>query len=169
MTFVGELMRKLEQLSGEGLPEDLRITVIIDLSTKDLREHLEQGTKETSCNEVRDEIVADVERKRDFGSQVKDMEVNRFGHNQWEEVRRREGYHIVGEETPSRGIGVTITMARMCESFSLLGEFQGSLIRQRKKGNTFSSVDCGNREKGKGIQRLRRRQKWWQRHLRDRL
>ena len=38
MMHVEELMRKYEQLAGEGLPEDLRLAVIIDLCTKDLRE-----------------------------------------------------------------------------------------------------------------------------------
>ena len=46
MMHVEELMRKYEQLAGEGLPDDLRITVFIDLCTKDLRERLEHGTKD---------------------------------------------------------------------------------------------------------------------------
>ena len=38
MMHVEELMRKYEQHAGEALPEDHRITVIIDLCTKDLRD-----------------------------------------------------------------------------------------------------------------------------------
>ena len=49
---VEELMRKYEHLAGEGPPQDLRITVIIDLCTKDLRERLQHGTKDTSYTEV---------------------------------------------------------------------------------------------------------------------
>ena len=87
MMHVEELMRKYEQLAGEGLPEDLRITVIIDLCTKDLctKERLEHGIKYMSYKEVRDEIMAYVERKRDlFGSHVKAMEVDRFEQDEWE-------------------------------------------------------------------------------------
>lgn len=72
---VEELMKKYEVLAGQPLPEDLRATVIIDLCTKDLKEHLELTTREMSYKEVREEIMAYVERKRDlFGSQLKAME-----------------------------------------------------------------------------------------------
>ena len=66
MMHVEEPMRKYAQLTGEGLLEDLRITVIIDLCTKDLRERLEHGTNDMSNKEVRDDIMAYVERKRDL-------------------------------------------------------------------------------------------------------
>ena len=51
-------MRTYEQFSGEGLPDNLRVAVVIYMCTKDLREHLRQGTKDMSDKEVRDGIVA---------------------------------------------------------------------------------------------------------------
>ena len=57
MMHVEELMRKYEQLTGEGLPEDLRITVIIDLCTKDLRERLEHGTKDMSWRTLSASVI----------------------------------------------------------------------------------------------------------------
>ena len=74
-----ELMKRYEVLGGEPLPEDLRVTVIIDLCTKDLKEHLELITREMKYKEVRDEIMSYVERKRDlFGNQLKAMEVDNY-------------------------------------------------------------------------------------------
>ena len=53
------------------------MTVIIDLCTKDLKEHLELITLEMKHKEVREEIMSFVERKRDlFGTQLKAMEVD---------------------------------------------------------------------------------------------
>ena len=55
----------------DELPEDLNITVIIDLCVKDLKEHLELNSKELNYREVRDEIMSYVERKRDlFNTQL---------------------------------------------------------------------------------------------------
>jgi len=69
LMHVEELMRKYDVLGGQALLEDLRVTVIIDLCTRDLKEHLELITREMSYKEVRDEIQSYVERKRDqFGS-----------------------------------------------------------------------------------------------------
>ena len=52
-----EDIEKYEVLGGESLPEDLRVTVIIDLCTKDLKEHLELITREMKYKEVREEIM----------------------------------------------------------------------------------------------------------------
>ena len=77
LMHVEELIKKYEVLGGDPLPEDLRVTVIIDLCTKDLKEHLELITREMKYKEVRDEIMSYVERKRDmFGVQLKAMEVD---------------------------------------------------------------------------------------------
>lgn len=76
---VEELIKKYEHLANDTLPEDLRVTVIIDLCVKDLKEHLELITKEMTYKEVRDEIISYVERKRDsFGNQLKAMEVDSY-------------------------------------------------------------------------------------------
>ena len=58
------------------LPEDLKVTVMIDLCTKDLKEYLElQG--HLTQDKVRNEIISYVERKRNqVDSQVKAMEVD---------------------------------------------------------------------------------------------
>lgn len=83
LMHVEELMKKYEVLSGQPLPEDLRVTVIIDLCTKDLKEHLELITREMTYKDVRDEIQSYVERKRDqFGTQLKAMEVD--NHEEWD-------------------------------------------------------------------------------------
>ena len=76
---VEELMKKYEVLGGESLPEDLRVTVIIDLCAKDLKEHLELITREMKYKEVLEEIMSFVERKRDlFGTQLKAIEVDNY-------------------------------------------------------------------------------------------
>ena len=74
-----ELISKYESMAGgdERLPTDLKVTVMIDLCVKDLREHLELNTKDMLYKQVRDEIMSYVERKRDnFGNQMKAMEVD---------------------------------------------------------------------------------------------
>ena len=37
------------------------------------------------------------------------MEVDRFEQDEWENVRRREGYYLVGWRYRPKGVGVTIT------------------------------------------------------------
>ena len=107
---VEELMKRYEVLGGEPLPEDLRVTVIIDLCTKDLKEHLELITREMKYKEVRDEIMSYVERKRDlFGNQLKAMEVDNYedewdttwwggkgpcGHEHWDSANPEEIYQM---------------------------------------------------------------------------
>ena len=75
-----ECGRAHEEVRGLGRRvEDLRVTVIIDLRTKDLKEHLELITREMKYKEVREEIMSFVERKRDlFGTQLKAMEVDNY-------------------------------------------------------------------------------------------
>ena len=106
MVRVEELMRKYEQLAGEGLPEDLHITVMVDLCSKDLRERLEHDTKDMSYKEVWDEIMAYVERKRDlFGSQVKAMDVDKFEHDEWEKYAAENDITWWGGDTVQRSWG----------------------------------------------------------------
>jgi hypothetical protein len=77
---IEDLMKKYESIATEKLPEDLKVTVIMDLCHKELREHLELSTKDVGYKDVRDEIVNYVERKRDtINSGVKAMEVDHFG------------------------------------------------------------------------------------------
>ena len=79
LMHVEELMKRYELLAGAELPEDLRVTVFIDLCTKDLKEHLELITREMTYKEVRDEIMSYVERKRDqLGNQLHAMEVDNY-------------------------------------------------------------------------------------------
>ena len=74
--------------------------------------------------EVRDEIMAYVERKRDlFGSQVKARDVDRFEHDEWEKYAAEKDITWWGGDTVLR-----------CDSSSLQGELEGSPLHQRKKG-----------------------------------
>ena len=69
---VEEYMKHYEVMAGADLPEDLKVTVIIDLCTKDLKEHLELSTREMTYKQVRDEIISYAERKRNaFSNDLK--------------------------------------------------------------------------------------------------
>ena len=57
-------MKHYEVMAGADLPEDLKVTVIIDSCTKDLKEHLELSTCEMTYKQVRDEIISYAQRKR---------------------------------------------------------------------------------------------------------
>ena len=54
---VKEHVKKYEKMVGTDLPEDLKLTVIIDLCTKDLKEHVELSTREAH-KQVRDEMIS---------------------------------------------------------------------------------------------------------------
>ena len=72
-------MKKYEIMGGQALPKDLRVTVIIDLCNKDLKEHLELITREMDYKKVREEIMSFVERKRDtFSNQLKAMDMDNY-------------------------------------------------------------------------------------------
>ena len=76
---VERLILKYESMTDEKnhLPEDLKATIIIELCHRDLREHLELSTDQTSYNKVRTEILNYVERKRDtVNNDIKAMEVD---------------------------------------------------------------------------------------------
>ena len=76
MTVV-KYVKKYEVMAGTDLPEDMKVTVIIDLCTKDLKEHLELSTQEMTYKQVRDEIISDAERKRNaFSSDLMAMDVD---------------------------------------------------------------------------------------------
>ena len=62
--FDDGFMKKYEVLGGESLPEDLRVTVIIDLCTKDLKCSLELITREMKYKEVREEIMTFVGKEK---------------------------------------------------------------------------------------------------------
>ena len=63
---VEALVKKYDELAGVGsaLPEDLVVTMMIEVCSKELREHLELSTKDMKIDEVREEIMNYVERKR---------------------------------------------------------------------------------------------------------
>ena len=150
MMHVEELMRKYEQLAGEGLPEDLRITVIIDLCTKDLRERLEHGTKDMSYKQVRDEIMAYVERKRDlFGSQVKAMEVDRFEQDEWETYAAEKDITWWGGDTVQRSWSDNHDVPGDVNPLHYKGSSKGHHFT-KGNGKTFSSGNGGKGAKGKG-------------------
>ena len=62
-----EMVKKYESMTGHlhaVLPNDLIVTIMIDLCTKELREHMELTTKDETNAQVRTEIFNYVERKR---------------------------------------------------------------------------------------------------------
>ena len=74
---VEEYMKHCQAMAGADLPEDLKVTVIIDLCTKDLKEHLELSTREMTNKQVRDEIISYAERKRNaFSNDLKAMDLD---------------------------------------------------------------------------------------------
>ena len=82
LMHVEEIVSKYESLAKESLPEDLKVTVIVNLCSIDLKEHLELITKDMSYKEVRDKIMNYVERKSEnFANQVRAMEVD--NHEEW--------------------------------------------------------------------------------------
>ena len=70
-------MKQCEVVVGTDLPEDLKVTVIIDLRTRNLKEHVELGTREMTCKQVRGDIISFVERKRKaFSNDLKALDVD---------------------------------------------------------------------------------------------
>jgi len=81
---VEELMKRYEVMSGTKLPEDLCVTVIIDLCSRELREFLELSTKDMKYQQVKEEIMNYVENKRtSFGNGLKAMEVDALTNDCW--------------------------------------------------------------------------------------
>ena len=73
------LIKRYETMAGSNglLPEDLKVTVLIDLCHKELRKHLELKQDDLRSEDVRTEIVNYIERTRDvINNQVKAMEVD---------------------------------------------------------------------------------------------
>ena len=74
---VEEYIKKYEVMSDSELPEDLKVTVLIDLCPTDLKEHLELTTREMTYKQVRDEVISYTERKRNaFSNDLKAMDVD---------------------------------------------------------------------------------------------
>lgn len=83
-----DLIKKYENMTETRLPEDLKVTVLIDLCHKDLREHLEMSTKDLPLKEVREEILNYIERKRStFAANNSAMELDHFDdyQDEWQE------------------------------------------------------------------------------------
>jgi hypothetical protein len=74
-----DLIKKYENMTETKLPEDLKVTVLIDLCHKDLREHLEMSTRDLPLKEAREEILIYIERKRStFSANNTSMELDYF-------------------------------------------------------------------------------------------
>ena len=85
-----EMIKKYESMAGIQLPEDLVITLMIDVCAKDLKEHMELSIKDESITAVRTEIFNYVERKRNVvNEQFVQMEVD----NITEDWKNYEHYH----------------------------------------------------------------------------
>ena len=88
------LIGKYHDMSGHKLPDDLIVTVMVDMCTKDLREYLEMKG-ELKVEEARDEIMSYIERKRTtIDNQVKATDVdncaseeNQYHKESWEAGR----------------------------------------------------------------------------------
>ena len=145
---VKELMKKYEVLGGEPLPEDLRVTVIIDLCTKDFKEHLELITREMKYKEARDEIMSFVERKRDlFGTQLKAMEVDNY-----EEMGEQVWW---GGSEPWYGDGWEVSSGgEVCQmnAYRGKGPWQKKVSKGKggEKGEKGWGKEGGNKGNGKG-------------------
>ena len=115
-----------------------------------LAKRLEHGTKDMSCKEVRDEIMAYVERKRDlFGSQVKAMEVDRFEHDEWEKYAAEKDIAWWGGDTVQQSWGDNHDVPGDVNPLHFKGNSKGHHFT-KGKGTTFSSGNGGKGEKGKG-------------------
>ena len=112
---VEEYMKHYEFMAGADLPEDLKVTVIIDLCTKDLKEHLELSTREMTYKQVRDEIVSYADRKRNaFSNDLKAMDLDEVeddhvwwggmehDHEQWDQHCSEEQLYSMGW---NKGVG----------------------------------------------------------------
>ena len=65
LTHVEGLFSRYECIAVDKLLERVKVTLIMDLRHRELREHLELSTKDVGWKDVREEIVNYVERKRD--------------------------------------------------------------------------------------------------------
>ena len=124
---VEENMKHYEVMAGADLPEDLKVTVIIDLCTKDLKEHLELSTREMTYKQVRDEIISYVERKRNvFSNDLKAMDLDEVedDHVWWGGV---EHDHEQWDQHCSRGAALQHGLEQGCWQGRLQGLEQGQL------------------------------------------
>lgn len=66
-------MKQYEALSRRPLDEDMVATVLISTCVRELRVRLDSGTKDMSYKEVRDHIMAFIERRREEGPTPMDI------------------------------------------------------------------------------------------------
>ena len=59
-----DIFTRYETMSNTKLPEDIKTVIMIELSTPDLKEHLEFNLKDMGYKETREAVMAYVERKR---------------------------------------------------------------------------------------------------------
>jgi len=151
---VEEYMKKYELMAGNELPEDLKVTVIIDLCTKDLKEHLELSTRDMTYKQVRDEVISYAERKRNtFSNDLKAMDVDEcyeaeatfWGgkapyHDAWE-YTEGELYSMSGHKGYSKG------GPKGGHKGDLKGSFKGNYKGQFKG---YSKGDSKGMQKGDG-------------------
>ena len=93
---------KYKELSGANLPDDLRVCFLIDLCPKDLQTHIEMNQGDKDYLDVREEIMAHLNRKRasnDMG--LKQMEIDEVdqwhGYEEGDEVDQWHGYGQANE------------------------------------------------------------------------
>lgn len=106
---VDNLIKKYESMTTniEKLPDDLKITIMIDLCHKDLREHLEMSTKDLELKGTRDEILNYVDRKGDVVKKnFNDMDCNCFESWENQESWETEEWYPTPEELSWIGKGL---------------------------------------------------------------
>ena len=87
-----EMVKKYETMAKLELPEDLIVTLMIDVCSKDLKSHLELSSKSMLVADVREEIFSYIERTRNVTNvKFEPIEnegihyVNKEVHDGWEE------------------------------------------------------------------------------------
>ena len=160
---IEELIKRYESMTtgDEKLPDDLKVTVMIDLCHKELREHLEMSTKDLTITEVREEIVNYVERKRDsMNSSVKAMEVDScdtwWGWGDWcQESAGQEDLNFMGKgfgKNKGKGFGKNDGYI-----YGAKGKGKGEYFNSTTKADNLQMTSDKGKGKGKGF----KGQCWW--------
>ena len=157
---VEEYIKKYEVMSVSELPEDLKVTVLIDLCPTDLKEHLELTTREMTYKQVRDEVISYTERKRNaFSNDLKAMDVDEVDqkhnheHEQWwggKEDDSEQWYPKYSEELFAMGWGKGFGKKGGSYKGYSKGGYKGSKGDSYKDGGKGDYRGKGDSYKGAG-------------------
>ena len=79
-----DIFTRYETMSNTKLPEDIKTVIMIELSTPDLKEHLEFNLKDMGYKETREAVMTYVERKRK--DPITAMEIGNHEHDYYEDT-----------------------------------------------------------------------------------